>query len=199
MNTQKQTTTKIRRSIFAASFVFLAVSYLGWVYETLLCAVCYGAFSDRGFLTLPFCPIYGGVVCGLGLFVGTPTEGNLAEGIGRLCRRYGWSDGVARALRYTGYYLLCVLLATAVELIVGLLFQRLGYVLWSYASEPYNFKGFVCPSVSICWGFLLTVGMRYPYTWLMRLANAAPRKTLAVPSVLLLTAMLADFIFCILR
>lgn len=194
MNTQKQTTIKIRRSILAASFVFLAVSYFGWVYETLLCAVSSGAFFDRGFLTLPFCPIYGGVACGLGLLIGTPTEGNLAKAIGRVCRRYGWSNGVERALRYTAYYLLSVLLATAVELVVGLLFQRLGYDLWSYANEPYNFKGVVCPSVSICWGFLLTVGMRYPYTWMMRLAESAPTKTLAIPTVLLLAALLVDFI-----
>lgn len=197
MNTQKQTTTKIRRSILAASFVFLAVSYGGWVYETMLGVVTRGVFSDRGFLRLPFCPIYGGVACVVGMLLGTPKEGNLVKGIACLAHRYGWTDGVARAVRYAGYFLLSVLLATTTELFIGLLFRRLGYDLWSYASEPYNFKGVICPAVSICWGFLLTIGMRYPYTWIMRLADSAPTKTLAVTSALLSGAMLADFIFCL--
>jgi uncharacterized membrane protein len=194
MNTQKRTTTQIRRSILATSFVFLAVSYFGWVYETLLCAISHGYFCDRGFLRLPFCPIYGGAVVALGLLLGTPIEGRYASAVDRLCRRFGWRDGVGCALRYAGYYLLAMLLATAVELVVGLLFQRLGYDLWSYASAPYNFRGVICPSVSICWGFLLTVVMRYPYTWMMRLARSAPTKTLAIPTVLLLAALLVDFI-----
>ncbi len=198
MNTQKQTTTRIRRSIFATSFVFLAVSYGGWMYETMLGMVTRGVFTDRGFLRLPFCPIYGGAACVLGLLLGTPAEGNLAVGIGRLASRYGWTDGVARAVRYVGYFLLSALLATATELFIGLLFRRLGYDLWSYANEAYNFKGVICPAVSICWGFLLTVGMRYPYAWMMRLGKSAPTKVLSLPCVLLLAALLADFIFCLL-
>lgn len=199
MNTQKRTKTEIRRSIVATSFVFIAVSYGGWLYETLLCLAMYGGFSDRGFLRLPFCPIYGGAACAIGLLLGTPVEGNLAVGISRLARRYGWTDGVAKAVRYSAYFLLSGALATAVELSIGVLFQSLGYDLWSYASEPYNFKGVICPSISICWGFMLTIGMRYPYTWLMGLGKSTPTKALAIPCVLLLGAMLTDFIFCILR
>ena len=168
------------------------------MYETLLCLAMYGGFSDRGFLRLPFCPIYGGAACAIGLLLGTPAEGNLAAGIGRLARRYGWTDGAAKAVRYSAYFLLSALFATAVELSVGLLFQRLGYNLWSYAGEPYNVKGLICPSISICWGFMMTIGMRYPYTWLMRAAKSTPTKVLAVPCVLLLGAMLADFIICLL-
>ena len=194
MNTQKYTKTEIRRSIVATSFVFLVISYGGWVYETLLCMTAFGNFADRGFLRLPFCPIYGGAACAVGLLLGTPIEGNLATAIGRLARRYGWTDGVAKAVRYAVYFLLSTLFATAVELIVGVVFQNLGYDLWSYANEPYNFKGVICPSISICWGFMMTIGMRYPYAWLMRAAKSTPTKVLALPCVLLLGAMLTDFI-----
>ena len=199
MNTQKQRTTKIRRSILATSFVFLAVSYFGWVYETLLCAVGNGVFFDRGFLRLPFCPIYGGVVCLLGLLLGTPIEGRYAAAVDRIALKLGWSDGVGRALRYVGYFLLSGLLATGAELIIGLAFQEAGCVLWSYAGELYNFRGVICPSVSICWAFLLTIVMRYPYTWLADFAGGVPKKLLAYPCILLLLALSVDFIFCLIR
>ena len=195
MNTRKkQLKTGIRRSIIAASFVFLVISYGGWVYETILCLAAHGRFSDRGFLRLPFCPIYGGAACAVGLLLGTPIEGNLAGAVCCLAKRYGWTDGVAKAMRYAVYFLLSMLFATAVELMIGLLFQSLGYDLWSYANQMYNFKGLICPSISVCWGFMMTIGMRYPYTWLMCLAKSTPAKVLAIPCVLLLGAMLTDFI-----
>ena len=199
MDTQRQQETIGRRSIFATSLSFFILSFLGWAYETFLCFALYGRFSDRGFLRLPFCPIYGGVVCALYLLVGTPAEGGFARGVRRLTERFGWRAGVERALRYVGYFLLSVLFATVTELVVGLLFQSAGHILWSYAAEPYNFRGVICPSVSICWGFLLTVVMRYPYTWLLRGIELAPKRAVLAQSVLLGVALSVDFLLCLAR
>lgn len=38
---------------------FLLYSFIGWVYETILCSVKQRRFINRGFLNGPYCPIYG--------------------------------------------------------------------------------------------------------------------------------------------
>ena len=128
--------------------------------------IIYGEYFDRGFLTLPFCPIYGGVVVILYLLVGTPNEGWFAGKVENFVNSKGWQPGTARAIRYVGYYLISMTFATVGELIIGLIFENAGCTLWSYSGFPYNYKGVICPQISIFWGFLITIAMRYPFSWL---------------------------------
>lgn len=45
---------------FMRIFLYLIIySVTGWVYETILCSVLARKFVNRGFLTGPWCPIYG--------------------------------------------------------------------------------------------------------------------------------------------
>lgn len=39
--------------------IFLFYSFLGWVCETVFCSLAARKFINRGFLSGPFCPIYG--------------------------------------------------------------------------------------------------------------------------------------------
>lgn len=198
MNTHKKQPTK-RRSIFVTSFSFFIISFLGWLYETLLVYLQSGEFCDRGFLRLPFCPIYGGVICLLYLLVGTPKEGRFADGVEAFAERKGWSSGVARVLRYVGYFLLSMLFATVGELIIGLIFENAGCTLWSYYGFACNYKGVICLPISLFWGFLITVVMRYPFQWLIRGLEKIPRIVLIVASVALGLALSVDFVFCLLQ
>ena len=68
------------------SLLFLSVSFFGWVFETIVCFVQSGRISDRGFLTLPFCPIYGFPVCVIYFLLGTPTDGFFFRLLGRIRR-----------------------------------------------------------------------------------------------------------------
>ena len=200
MDTRKQQKPNPkRRSIFVTSFSFFIISFVGWLYETVLMYITTGEYHDRGFLRLPFCPIYGGVVCLLYLAVGTPQEGFFARGVERLCQRRGWTTGHARAIRYVGYFLLSMAFATVGELVIGLLFERAGCSLWSYEGFACNYKGVICLPISLFWGFLITVAMRYPFTWLVAGLEKIPRPVLAILSVLLSAAMVWDFIYCLAR
>ena len=198
MNTVKQQPNK-RRDVSVTSLAFFILSFLGWVYETLLVKVLYGEFSDRGFLRLPFCPIYGGVVCVLYLLVGTPKDGWIARAVHSTYSRKGDSVHLERFMRYLIYFLLSSVFATVGELVIGLIFQNLGCELWSYAAYPHNYKGVVCLPVSVFWGILLTIVMRYPFTWLLSGLEKIPRWLRWLVSVVLAVALAVDFFFCLSR
>ena len=194
MDTRKTKTT--RRNIFVTSFSFFLVSFLGWLYETLLMLFLYGRYFDRGFLNLPFCPIYGGVVCTLYLLIGTPKDGWYARWTKKLLL-HGRSRFAERIVRYAGYFLLSALFATAAELVIGLLFQNLGYELWSYSGRPLNYRGVICLPVSLFWGGLLTLFMRFFYPAIESLSSKIPRPLLVAQTLLFAVALTVDFIFCL--
>lgn len=47
------------KEIFIQFFIFLFYSFLGWICETTFCSIAARKFINRGFLSGPFCPIYG--------------------------------------------------------------------------------------------------------------------------------------------
>lgn len=55
--------------------IFLTISFIGWAMETVYCSLLNGKFCDRGFLTLPFCTIYGFSIMAIYLLIGTPQKG----------------------------------------------------------------------------------------------------------------------------
>ena len=199
MNTMPKQQRIERYDVSAVSLAFFLLSFVGWVYETCLTKVLYGEFSDRGFLSLPFCPIYGGVVCALYLLVGTPKIGWVSRAVRRTYSRKGDSVWLERFMRYLIYFLLAATFATVGELVVGLIFQGLGRELWSYSAYPHNYKGVICLPVSVFWGALLTVVMRYPFSWLMQGLEKIPRSIRWTVSVLFAVALSVDFFLCLTR
>ena len=199
MNTESKQQRIGRRDVSVTSLAFFIISFLGWLYETMLVRILYGEFSDRGFLTLPFCPIYGGVVCVLYLLVGTPKEGWVYRAVHRTYSRQGDSVFLELFMRYLIYFLLSATFATVGELIIGVLFQNAGCQLWSYAAYAHNYRGVVCLPVSVFWGVLLTVVMRYPFSWLLRGLEKIPKWLRWSVSVVLALVLSVDFFFCLAR
>ena len=196
MDTRKQKQTQ-RRNILVTSFSFFIISFVGWLYETVLMYLIYGEYFDRGFLTLPFCPIYGGVIAMLYFFLGTPNSGNFATWVEHFSAKRGWHSGIARMLRYVGYYLISMGLATGVELIIGLIFESAGCSLWSYCGMACNYNGIICLPISLFWGFLITIVMRYPFTWMVKGLEKIPMWILLILTIVFSIAMSVDFIFCL--
>ena len=199
MDTAQEQKRIERRDLSVTSLAFFIISFAGWLYESLLVRIVYGQFYDRGFLRLPFCPIYGSVVCALYLLVGTPKDGWVYRCVRQTYSHQGDSIFLERLMRYLIYFLLSAVFATVAELVIGLIFQGLGQELWSYAAYPYNYKGVICLSVSAFWGVLLAVVMRYPFRWLVMGIERIPRKARWSVSIVLGVAVLADFFFCVSR
>ena len=130
------------RRISVVSLMFFLISFLGWCMETIYCSSWFTDFDDRGFLTLPFCVIYGTPLCLVFLLLGTPKEGFLARNI----EKTKLKRGMKIFLRYALYFLLSVGIATLFELVFGLLFDSLGVRLWSYrrhALHVYFFRSLI--------------------------------------------------------
>ena len=115
---------------------FLAFSFLGWCAEVIFYIFKTGKLVNRGFAKGPFCPIYG---------VGISLSYLLLSSVRSII-------------------LLAVLsmaIATAVELAVGLFFDKaLGIRLWDYSEERWNIGGYVCPRFSLVWGIVSAAVIR---------------------------------------
>ena len=142
---------------------FMVLSFLGWAAETLFFFLLYGRLCDRGFLTLPFCTIYGFSFLLLYFLLGVPGSG-----------QGGLLPG-GRAPSLPVYFLLSALIPTGLELITGVLFHRVfGIRLWSYAAYRFHVHGYICLEYTLLWGILLPPAMRYLFLPLKNWVFALP-------------------------
>ncbi|MBQ2769182.1 MAG: putative ABC transporter permease [Clostridia bacterium] len=164
--------------------LLVLLSFLGWAYETVFVYLTLGRYSDRGFLSLPFCPIYGSCLTGIYLLFGTPDEG---RGILKKVK-----DPVKRKLLYL---LFALLLPTGLELFIGLFFERYFHrKLWNYTKYPYQFKGYICLPVSLSWTVLIFLFMKLLFPFLKRLVDKCPKGLAVVLSIAFAILWVGDFI-----
>ncbi len=150
--------------------IFFLYGFLGWCVEVIYAAVNRGEFVNRGFLFGPICPVYGVGMLAV-LLALEPIKDN-----------------------FVALYLGSAAITTAIELLMGVLAQRLFHTrLWDYSKEPFNFKGYVCLKFSLVWGVgaLVIVDILHPV--LMRPIEMVP-VWLGTPILCALGATLAlDF------
>ena len=189
-----------KRDFQSVSLLFFSVSFIGWLFETTLCAIQSGRFCDRGFLTLPFCPIYGAPVCILFLIFGKPTSGRFYEYF--LAKKKkdrgqvrGFSVFLFKSFSVFLYFFTSAFLATLFELVVGLAFDNAGLSLWSYSGLPYCYKGVICLPISLGWGILMTFFAQFPLPWIENKLIALPNRLKRSLTAILWTAILADFAY----
>ena len=140
------------------------LSFLGWAFETGYMFLCSGKWHDRGFMTLPFCPIYGCALFSTYLLAGTPDEPRaLLKGVKN------------RVLRYALYFLLAFFVPSAFEIAVGFVLDKgLGVCLWSYNGVPLNLGGYACVPVSLAWAVLIFLFMKFLFLPIKRLLGRIP-------------------------
>ena len=136
---------------FESLWLFLAYSFLGWVFETTVAAIRRQHFYNRGVINGPFCLIYG---CG-GLTI-TIFGGEL-HGI--------W------------LYIGSVIVATVVEWIAGHLIERWYHERWwDYSNIPLNLQGRICLPVSLFWGLLSVVMAEWIQPLMDQVVSQIPRR-----------------------
>lgn len=170
-----------------ADFILIGcfISFLGWLMETVFAALPDGRIYDRGFLTLPFCPIYGLSVLAVFFLMGTPREGGL------LLKRVR-----PFALRLPLYFLLAVLIPTAAEFMTGRFF--VGYYgkrLWNYGGYSLSFGGHICLWFSLLWGVLITLFMWFIFPALRRLTARLSSPAARFLAAFLVLALASDALF----
>ena len=159
-----------------------AVSFLGWLYEVLLVRIKYGHWSNRGFLWLPFCPIYGITLTFTYFLIGTPKE------------KRGILKRVANPYWHTALYLLfAFLIPTAAELLVGGVMETSFHItLWSYKGMAMNFRGYIALPISLLWMALIYMFMRFFFSPLQKSIEKIPPKITVVAASALLISTVID-------
>lgn len=179
-----------------ASLLFFLVSMFGWIFETVICYVQSGEYCDRGFLSLPFCPIYGAPVCLIYYWFGRPTDGLFYRLLSKKNpKAQGQGRGFQKFLSVTLYFLASGIIATTAELAVGLSLEWAGLSLWSYNGMPFCFLEVVCLPVSLAWGALITLFSQFILPPIERLLLRIPKKIRAFLNAVLWTALIADFAY----
>lgn len=145
--------------------LFMGISFLGWAVETVFFYLYYGVYWDRGFMTMPFCTIYGFSFLLLYFLIGTPEAGRG----GVLPRRQ-----IGQRRNALVYLLLSALIPTALELVTGMFFDSvMGLRLWSYSAQRFHFRGYICLEYTMLWGALVPLSMRYVFAPMKRLVFRA--------------------------
>ena len=189
-----------KRDFQSASLLFFSVSFFGWLFETILCGGVNGEFCDRGFLTLPFCPIYGAPTCILFLIFGKPTNGRFYEYLLKKLKKDRGQVRVLTKILFKTlsiflYFFTSAVLATVFEFVIGLTFENAGLSLWSYSGMKYSYKGVVCLPISVGWGLLMVFFAQFPLPWIEKKIIALPDKLKRALTAILWTAILADFLY----
>ena len=119
---------------------FMLYSIIGWIYEVFLEVVIYKwGFSNRGVLFGPYCPVYG-----FGAIAFIFTIYPLIE-----------DKSISRKILFIPIiFLLCMLVATTIELITSYLCEfTMGSWPWqTYANYKYNFQARIALSPSLRFG-----------------------------------------------
>jgi uncharacterized membrane protein len=149
---------------------FFIYCFLGWCWESAYVSVKKREWVNRGFLNGPFLPIYG--------------SGALAVLVSTLpVRDYP-----------VLVYVFGLLGATILELVTGMCMESLFHVrYWDYSNQKFNFKGHICLSSSIAWGFFslaMIYGFHKP---IERLVLGLPEQLSNAAAFVLTAVVAADF------
>lgn len=117
---------------------FYIYCVFGWIFESTYVSLKSKKFVNRGFMKGPMIPIYGeGAIM---MVIATyPVRGNIAL-----------------------EFVMGMVGATLLEFVVGAIMEYVFKVkYWDYSNQPFNIKGYICLSSTICWGALSVLLAEY--------------------------------------
>ena len=118
---------------------FYIYCFLGWCFESAYVSIKQKHPVNRGFLNGPFLPIYGSGAITV-LFAALPVQNSVIA-----------------------VYFVGMTAATLLEFVTGMAMERLFKVrYWDYSYQKFNYKGHICLSSSIAWGFF-SIAMIYGF------------------------------------
>lgn len=151
-------------------FFFYFYCFFGWIFESSFVSIKNRKIVNRGFMRGPFLPIYG---CGaiMMLVVSMPFRENIV----------------------LTYFAGCAG-ATALELVTGELMEALFKIrYWDYSNQRFNYKGHICLSSTIAWGFLTVIVTRFLHKVVESICFLLPIGVLKAIVIVLSIYIVADF------
>ena len=151
-------------------FFFYFYCFFGWIFESTYVSICKRKFVNRGFMRGPFLPIYGSGAIMM-LVVSMPFQDNLIL-----------------------TYLAGCVGATVLELVTGLTMEALFKVrYWDYSNQKFNYKGVICLSSTLAWGFLTLFMTQFLHKIVEALVFRIPAMVINIVTVVLSVGILIDF------
>lgn len=180
-------------SLFLIGIIF---SFGGWLMETFGNILIHGSVEDRGFLTMPICPIYGTAVVLILVVFGLPFEGKWKKfyedyvGFKRFCLKF---------LTLLLYTTICTITAVMFEFVTGQLFYMIFDIrLWHYQETAGTFwNGFISRDVGDAWFMLIMVSAPLIVTPLYRFIKKMNRKVLQIFTIVMSSLIVIDFIITV--
>jgi uncharacterized membrane protein len=155
---------------------FAFYAFLGWIMETIYATKKQNEFVNRGFLTGPFCPIYG-----LG--------GLLVEHTFTALEKISTSS---LSTTLSGV-LFSIVLVTVLEFATGAVLEIIFHKKWwDYSQERFNLRGYICLKFSVLWGFVAYAFMQAIQPIFQHLTLQLTPPTQEFMSLILLAYFLAD-------
>lgn len=158
-------------------WLFTVYSFLGWVLETVFCAVRRRTFVNRGFLNGPMCIIYGIAMVLMSVFL-QDLQGN-----------------------WVFLFIGCTVTTSVVELFSGMTLEHFGIGRWwDYSGKKLNLGGYISLGSSLVWGALSVVCISWVnpvLIWLLRLMPDVLRFIVLLVIAAIFVVDLAGSIFAV--
>ena len=151
-------------------FFFYFYCFFGWIFESTYVSAKSRKFVNRGFMRGPFLPIYGSGAIMM-LVVSMPFQDNILL-----------------------TYIAGCIGATALELATGVIMEALFKVrYWDYSSQKFNYKGHICLSSTIAWGFLTILMTGFVHRGVEKVILTIPYMAVTVITVAVTVYIIIDF------
>ena len=156
-------------AVYEIIWLFFAGAFSGWVLETLLAALKRRRFVNRGLVNGPFCVLYGIVLVLLTLS----------------CQEL------------SGYWLFAgaMIVSTVAEWIAGHLLEWMYHEKWwDYSDARWNLDGYICLPMSLIWGLLGTVALKWGNGIWLTVFHMIPKPFGTVLVWILIALLLVDIL-----
>lgn len=158
------------------STYFIIYSFLGWVLESIFRSFCEKKIINTGFLRGPICPIYG---CGAIIMI-------------LFLKNFSNSKILL--------FIMSIIFLSLWEYIVGVILEKLFKTkYWDYSDHKFNYKGRICLTNSIAWGFLGVLFIDFIHTGIINLLKNVDVLYLKIIVPILLILILTDAIISIVK
>ncbi|MBU3159543.1 putative ABC transporter permease [Clostridium frigoris] len=167
--------TLLNFNVFSLFCYFIIYSFMGWCLETVYATIRKKEFVNRGFLTGPFCPIYGFAILSIIVLL-KPIENN-----------------------YIFLFLGSIFLTSIIEYITGYVLETaFDSTWWDYSDEPHNLHGRICLKFSILWGFISILILKVLHPYIEHIVGLIPKNPGIFLFYITLLYFILDFIITIL-
>lgn len=158
------------------STYFIIYSFLGWVLESIFRSFCEKKIINTGFLRGPICPIYG---CGAIIMI-------------LFLKNFSSSKILL--------FIMSIIFLSLWEYIVGVILEKLFKTkYWDYSDYKFNYKGRICLTNSIAWGFLGVLFIDFIHPAIVNLLKNVDVLYLKIIVPILLILILTDAIISIVK